>query len=108
MEDATGLIIPPAREEHKMGQHASATNELVFDNCRVPAGAMMGKLNDGFRIAVAELTGGGIGIGSLGLGIGLAAMDYATSYATERAAVRAENQHLSGNSMDDCRWLYGA
>ena len=78
-----GLII--GKEEKKMGQHASATNELIFDNCRVPASAMMGKLNDGFRIAVAELTGGRIGIGSLGLGIGLAAMDYATRYATERS-----------------------
>jgi alkylation response protein AidB-like acyl-CoA dehydrogenase len=77
-----GLII--GKEEKKMGQHASATNELIFDNCRVPATAMMGKLNDGFRIAVAELTGGRIGIGSLALGVGLAAMDYATGYATER------------------------
>lgn len=77
-----GLII--GKEEKKMGQHASATNELLFDNCRVPASAMMGKLNDGFRIAVAELTGGRIGIGSLALGVGLAAMDYATKYSTER------------------------
>lgn len=77
-----GLII--GKEEHKMGQHASATNELVFDNCRIPESAMMGKLNDGFRIAVAELAGGRIGIGSLGLGVGLAAMDYATRYANER------------------------
>jgi alkylation response protein AidB-like acyl-CoA dehydrogenase len=45
----------------------------------------MGKLNDGFRIAVAELAGGRIGIGSLGLGVGLAAMDYATRYTTERS-----------------------
>jgi butyryl-CoA dehydrogenase len=77
-----GLVI--GKEEKKMGQHASATNELIFDNCRVPASAMMGKLNDGFRIAVAELTGGRIGIGSLGLGLGLAAMDFATKYSTER------------------------
>ena len=77
-----GLIV--GKEEKKMGQHASATNELIFDNCRVPASAMMGKLNDGFRIAVAELTGGRIGIGSLALGVGLAALDYATGYATER------------------------
>jgi len=77
-----GLIV--GKEEHKMGQHASATNELIFDNCRLPASAMMGKLNDGFRIAVAELTGGRIGIGSLGLGVGLAAMDFATKYTTER------------------------
>ncbi len=78
-----GLII--GKEEHKMGQHASATNEVLFDNCHVPASALMGKLNDGFRIAVAELAGGRIGIGSLGLGVGLAAMDYATHYATERS-----------------------
>lgn len=78
-----GLII--GKEEHKMGQHASATNELIFEDCRVPASAMMGKLNDGFRIAVAELAGGRIGIGSLGLGVGLAAMDHATRYSTERS-----------------------
>jgi alkylation response protein AidB-like acyl-CoA dehydrogenase len=77
-----GLII--GKEEKKMGQHASATNELIFDNCRVPAGAMLGRLNDGFRIAVAELTGGRIGIGSLALGVGLAAMDFSTRYSTER------------------------
>jgi butyryl-CoA dehydrogenase len=77
-----GLIV--GKEEHKMGQHASATCELIFDNCRVPKSAMMGKLNDGFRIAVAELTGGRIGIGSLALGVGLAAMDFATRYTTER------------------------
>nr|WP_321467176.1 acyl-CoA dehydrogenase family protein [uncultured Desulfobulbus sp.] len=77
-----GLTI--GKEEHKMGQHASATNELIFDNCRVPAEAMMGKPNDGFRIAVGELAGGRIGIGSLGLGLGLAAMDHATKYANDR------------------------
>ena len=77
-----GLVI--GKEEKKMGQHASATNEVIFDSCRVPKTALMGKLNDGFRIAAGELAGGRIGIGSLGLGIGLAAMDYATRYATER------------------------
>jgi len=44
----------------------------------------MGELNDGFRIAVGELAGGRIGIGSLALGIGQAAMDYARQYTTER------------------------
>jgi butyryl-CoA dehydrogenase len=80
--DTPGLII--AKAEHKMGQKASATNEIVFDNCRVPASAMMGKENDGFRIAVGELAGGRIGIGSLALGIGLAAMDEARRYLVER------------------------
>src|SRR5512138_1026467 len=77
-----GLVI--GKEEKKMGQHASATNEVIFDDCRIPKSALMGKLNDGFRTAVAELAGGRIGIGSLGLGVGLAAMDVATRYATER------------------------
>jgi len=82
-QGAPGLII--GKQEEKTGQHASATNELVFDNCRIPKEALMGKLNDGFRIAVGELAGGRIGIGSLGLGVGLAAMDFATKYSTERS-----------------------
>jgi alkylation response protein AidB-like acyl-CoA dehydrogenase len=78
-----GLII--GKKEKKMGQHASPTNELLFQNCRIPADALMGQLNDGFRAAVAELAGGRIGIGSLALGIGLAAMDMATQYSLERS-----------------------
>jgi alkylation response protein AidB-like acyl-CoA dehydrogenase len=72
------------RAEEKMGQTASATNEVLFENCRVPGGALMGGLNDGFRIAVGELAGGRIGIGSLGLGIGQAAIEAASRYALER------------------------
>ena len=72
------------KAEKKMGQHASKTNELLFQDCRIPAAALMGELNDGFRVAVAELAGGRIGIGSLALGVGLAAMDAATSYSLER------------------------
>jgi len=45
---------------------------------------LLGKENDGYRVAVGELAGGRIGIGSLALGIGLAAMDYARKYLTER------------------------
>ncbi len=77
-----GLIV--GKKEEKMGQHASATNEILFQNCRIPASAIMGKLNDGFRVAVTELAGGRIGIGSLALGIGFAAMDAATIYSLER------------------------
>lgn len=77
-----GLQISKA--EKKMGQHASATNEVLFDHCRIPKDALMGELNQGFKIAVGELAGGRIGIGSLALGIGLAAMDYARQYLTER------------------------
>jgi len=73
-----------AKAEQKMGQKASVTNEVLFDNCRIPADALMGELNQGFKIAVTELAGGRIGIGSLALGIGLAAMDYARNYTLER------------------------
>lgn len=72
------------KAEKKMGQHASSTHELLFQDCRIPVDALMGTLNDGFRVAVSELAGGRIGIGSLGLGVGLAAMDVATRYALER------------------------
>jgi alkylation response protein AidB-like acyl-CoA dehydrogenase len=77
-----GLTV--GRAEHKMGQNASATNEVVFEDCRIPKTALMGQLNSGFKVAAAELVGGRIGIGSLALGVGLAAMDYATRYAKER------------------------
>ena len=80
--DTPGITI--AKSEDKMGQHASSTNQVSFDNCRIPRSALMGELNDGFRIAVSELAGGRIGVGSLALGIGLAAMDYARQYTTER------------------------
>ena len=77
-----GLSISKA--EKKMGQHASATNEVRFENCRIPRDALMGELNQGFKVAVGELAGGRIGVGSLALGIGLAAMDFARHYIGER------------------------
>jgi alkylation response protein AidB-like acyl-CoA dehydrogenase len=77
-----GLVIGKAEE--KMGQHASATHEVMFQDCRIPKDALMGKLNGGLRVATGELAGGRIGIGSLALGVGLAAMDYATRYAGQR------------------------
>ena len=81
-QNVPGLSI--GKKEEKMGQHASATNELIFNDCRIPQTALMGKLNDGFRVAVSELAGGRIGIGSLALGVGLAAIDAATAYALDR------------------------
>jgi alkylation response protein AidB-like acyl-CoA dehydrogenase len=89
-----GLIIGKA--EKKMGQHGSATNEVHFENCRVPASAMMGKENDGFRIAVGELAGGRIGIGSLALGLGLEAMHRAKAYIMEREQFGTKLGNMQG------------
>jgi len=72
------------KPEDKMGQKASSTNEVTFDTCRIPASALLGKENQGFKIAITELAGGRIGIASLALGLGLEALDYATGYIKER------------------------
>jgi len=88
--------IAVSKAEEKMGQKASPTNEVNFNNCRIPASALMGKINKGFAVAVGELAGGRIGIGSLALGIGLAAMDYARQYLTERKQFGQPLANLQG------------
>lgn len=77
-----GLSIGKA--EDKMGQRGSATNTVTFEECEIPESALLGVENQGFKIAVGELAGGRIGVASLALGIGLAAMDYAKAYLGER------------------------
>ncbi len=77
-----GLIIGKA--ESKMGQIGSATNQVTFEDCAIPASALMGELNDGFRIAVSELQGGRIGVAALAVGIARAAMDAAGAYVVTR------------------------
>jgi acyl-CoA dehydrogenase len=77
-----GLVVGKA--ERKMGQHASSTNVIHFEDCHIPADALMGKENDGFRVAVGELAGGRIGIAALSLGIARAAMDAAKAFVKER------------------------
>jgi acyl-CoA dehydrogenase len=80
--DTPGLSIGKA--EKKMGQHGSPTNIVHFDGCRVPPAALMGRENDGFRVAVSELAGGRIGVAALSLGIARAAMDAAKAYVKQR------------------------
>lgn len=82
--DSTTPGLTIGKCEQKMGQKASPTTEVHFENCRVSASQMLGAENKGFGIAVGELAGGRIGIGSLALGVGLAALDYARQFVTER------------------------
>ncbi len=81
-KDNPGLKI--GKSERKMGQKASSTNVVYFDNCHVEESALLGVENDGYRIAMKELVGGRIGIASLALGVGQAALEYATKYIKER------------------------
>jgi len=99
------------KDEKKLGQHGSSTNELILEDCRLPKENLLGKLNDGYRIAVAELAGGRIGIGSMALGIGLAAMDFATNYVQERVqfdAPLARQQAIQWMIADNYTRLDGA
>lgn len=72
------------KPEKKMGQRASHAATVSFDNCRIPGDAVLGEVNGGYTLAMTELAGGRIGIGSLALGVGLAALDTARDYVIER------------------------
>jgi alkylation response protein AidB-like acyl-CoA dehydrogenase len=74
------------KAEEKMGHHASQTNELIFEDCAIPVGSLLGEEGEGFKIAMMELDGGRIGIGSLAVGVGFSAIDFATRYVKEREA----------------------
>jgi alkylation response protein AidB-like acyl-CoA dehydrogenase len=75
-----------ARIEDKMGQHASDTAQIVFENCRVPAANLLGDEGQGLKIALSGLEGGRIGIASQSLGMARTAFDAALNYSKERVA----------------------
>jgi butyryl-CoA dehydrogenase len=72
------------KKERKTGLRGSSTTELVFENCRVPADALLGELNRGFQIAMDTLDGGRIGIAAQALGIGRACLEASLKYSRER------------------------
>lgn len=74
------------RVEHKLGLHASDTCQIQFDEVRVPAAYRLGEEGEGYRIALANLEGGRIGIAAQAVGMARAAFDYAQDYARERRA----------------------
>ncbi|ODU10458.1 MAG: acyl-CoA dehydrogenase [Rubrivivax sp. SCN 71-131] len=75
-----------ARLEDKMGQHASDTAQIVFENCRVPEANRLGEEGEGLKIALSGLEGGRIGIASQSVGMARAAFEAALAYAKERRA----------------------
>jgi len=82
--NAPGFVV--ARIEEKLGQRASDTAQIVFENCAVPAANLLGREGDGYRIALANLEGGRIGIAAQAVGMARAAFEAALRYARERHA----------------------
>ncbi|MEK9197392.1 acyl-CoA dehydrogenase [Ureibacillus sp. 179-F W5.1 NHS] len=81
-KDTPGFIV--GKNEKKMGLHGSKTVPLTFENMKVPVENLLGMENEGFKIAIANLNAGRIGIAAQSLGIAEAALDAATNYAKER------------------------
>ncbi len=72
------------KKEKKMGIRSSPTLELVFENCRIPKGNLLGVEGKGFSVAMKTLDGGRIGIAAQALGIAQGALDAAVEYVKER------------------------
>ena len=72
--------------EHKLGIRGSDTAQLVFQDCRVPAANVLGKVGDGFKIALSTLDGGRISIAAQAVGIARACLEDALAYAKDREA----------------------
>jgi butyryl-CoA dehydrogenase len=75
-----------ARLEDKMGQHASDTAQILFENCRIPAANLLGEEGQGLKIALSGLEGGRIGIAAQSVGMARAAFEAALRYAKDRVA----------------------
>lgn len=79
----------PQKPYRKMGWHASDTRELVFNDCRVPADALLGPIGKGARVFLTSLDGGRVGIAAMSVGLAQGAFEQAMAYAKERMAFGA-------------------
>ena len=75
-----------ARIEDKLGQHASDTAQILFENCRVPAANLLAEEGMGLKIALSGLEGGRIGIASQAVGMARAAFEAALAYSKDRTS----------------------
>jgi len=76
--------VQAAPPEHKMGMRSSATAQVRFESARIPAGQLIGERDHGFRLALAALDAGRLGIAACATGVAQAALDCAVSYAGQR------------------------
>jgi alkylation response protein AidB-like acyl-CoA dehydrogenase len=81
---APGLRV--GKKEDKLGVRASDTAEVTFEDCEVPASAMIGRPGEGYQQAMAILERGRIGIAAMAVGLGRAALDDSLAYAAQRQA----------------------
>ncbi|WP_028693840.1 acyl-CoA dehydrogenase [Pseudomonas cremoricolorata] len=91
------------RVEDKLGQHASDTCQIQFDDVRVPLAYRLGEEGEGYRIALANLEGGRIGIAAQSVGMARAAFEVARDYARERQSfgkVLVEHQAVAFRLAD--------
>jgi butyryl-CoA dehydrogenase len=99
--DAPGYSV--ARIEDKLGQRASDTAQIVFENCRVPGADRLGDEGEGYRIALANLEAGRIGIAAQSVGMARSAFEAALTYAGERKSfgkALVEHQAISFRLAD--------
>jgi butyryl-CoA dehydrogenase len=82
--DTPGYIV--ANIEDKMGQNASDTAQIVFEDCKIPAENLLGKEGEGYKIALSGLEGGRIGIAAQAVGMARAAYEYALQYSKDRTS----------------------
>jgi hypothetical protein len=82
--DTPGYTV--TRIEEKMGQHASDTAQIAFEDLRLPADCRLGAEGEGYRVALSNLEGGRIGIGAQSVGMARAAYEAALAYARDREA----------------------
>ena len=81
-KDAPGFAV--GKHENKLGIRSSSTTEMVFTDCRIPAGNLLGQENKGLNVALATLDGGRLGIAAQAVGIAEAALDESVRYSKER------------------------
>ncbi|MEQ9229554.1 MAG: acyl-CoA dehydrogenase family protein [Cyclobacteriaceae bacterium] len=87
------------RKENKLGMRASETTEMIFEDCRIPAGNIIGEVGDGFVQALKVLDGGRISIAALGCGIAEGALNAALAYSQEREQFDKQISKFQGVSF---------
>jgi acyl-CoA dehydrogenase len=106
--------VSTGKKENKLGQRATDTREVIFDNVHIPAHYRLGEGFDGFKIAMMTLDHSRAGVGASAVGVARAALEAATAYAKERvqfgkpiAALQAVQLMLADMAIkvNAARWL---